>query len=74
MGRLAGYDYRKCTKKFKKLGFEFDRHARGSHEIWWNPKTRARTTIPNHPGDIPEGTMKAILRQSRIDVEMFLKA
>ena len=33
MGRLAGYDYRKNTKKFKKLGFEFDRHARGSHEI-----------------------------------------
>jgi predicted RNA binding protein YcfA (HicA-like mRNA interferase family) len=72
MGRLAGFDYRRCAKKFRKLGFEFDRHARGSHEIWWNPQTRARTTIPNHPGDIPEGTLKAILKQSGIDVDKFL--
>ena len=61
-------------KKLKKLGFEFDRNARGSHEIWWNPVTRARTTIPNHPGDIPEGTMKAILRQSGVEVNSFLNA
>ena len=27
MGRLAGFDYRKCIKKLKKLGFEFDRNA-----------------------------------------------
>jgi predicted RNA binding protein YcfA (HicA-like mRNA interferase family) len=74
MGRLAGFDYRKCVKKLKKLDFEFDRHARGSHEIWWNPQTRARTTIPNHPGDIPEGTMKAILRQSGVDADNFLDA
>jgi len=74
MGRLAGFDYRTCVKKLKKLGFDFDRHARGSHEIWWNPQTRARTTIPNHPGDIPEGTMKAILKQSGVAVETFLDA
>lgn len=74
MGRLAGFDYRKCIKKLKKLGFEFDRNARGSHEIWWNPKTRARTTIPNHPGDIPEGTLKAILNQSGVDINDFLDA
>ena len=74
MGRLAGFNYRKCIKNLKKLGFEFDRNARGSHEIWWNPVTRARTTIPNHPGDIPEGTMKAILRQSGVDVDSFLGA
>ena len=72
MGRLAGFDYRKCIKKLKRLGFEFDRQARGSHEIWWNPQTRARTTIPNHPGDIPEGTMKAILKQASVDTDAFL--
>jgi len=72
MGRLAGFDYRKCIRKLKKLGFEFDRHARGSHEIWWNPHSRARTTIPNHPGDIPEGTLKAILEQAQVDIDKFL--
>jgi len=31
-----------------KAGFEFDRNAKGSHEIWWNPANRKRTTAPNH--------------------------
>ncbi|MCP4489643.1 MAG: type II toxin-antitoxin system HicA family toxin [Gammaproteobacteria bacterium] len=39
MGRLAGFKYRQITKKLKKLGFEFDRQAAGSHEIWFNPNT-----------------------------------
>ena len=36
------------------------------------PKTRKRTTIPNHPGDIPEGTLKAILTQANIAENDFL--
>ncbi len=72
MGRLSGFNYKQCIKKLKKLGFEFDRQASGSHEIWWNQETRMRTTIPNHPGDIPEGTLKAILRQASVGVDDFL--
>lgn len=30
------------------------------------------TTIPNHPGDMPEGTLKAILKQAGIKAEEFL--
>lgn len=74
MGRLAGFNYKTCIRKIKAMGFEFDRSARGSHEIWWNPATKTRTTIPCHPGDIAEGTLKAILRQAGIDPEDFLKA
>jgi len=72
MGRLAGFSYSEVIRKLKNLGFEFDRQAKGSHEIWWNPSTRARTTIPNHPGDIPEGTLRAILRSAGITAERFL--
>ncbi len=74
MSRLAGFKYRQIIKKLKKSGFEFDRQAAGSHEIWYNPKTDRYTTIPNHPGDMPEGTLKAILKQSGIDVNDFFKA
>ncbi|MCB0495913.1 MAG: type II toxin-antitoxin system HicA family toxin [Cyclobacteriaceae bacterium] len=42
--------------------------------MWWNEKTKTYTTIPNHPGDMPEGTLRAILRQANIDPEDFLKA
>jgi len=74
VGRLAGFKYRQIVKKLKKLGFTFDRQAAGSHEIWYNAKTDRYTTIPNHPGDLPEGTLRAILRQSEVSVEQFLKA
>ncbi len=72
MGRLAGFTYREVAKRLRKLGFVFDRQAKGSHEIWLNPNSRARTTLPNHAGDIPEGTLKAILKQAGIDVDIFL--
>lgn len=72
MGRLAGFSYREVTRRLRAFGFQFDRMAKGSHEIWWNPKTRARTTVPNHPGDIPEGTLRAILRAAQVTVEEFL--
>jgi hypothetical protein len=30
--------------------------------------------VPNHPGEMPDGTLRAILKQAGIDPEMFLKA
>jgi len=72
MGRLAGFKYRQVVKKLKKLGFQFNRQAAGSHEIWYNPKANTYTTIPNHGGDLPEGTLRAILKQAQVDPEQFL--
>ena len=72
MGRLSGFSYCEVTKRLRVIGFEFDRRAKGSYEIWWNPMTRKRTTIPNHPGDVPEGTLRAILVQAGVSVEEFL--
>lgn len=73
MGRLSGFKYREIIKKLKKLGFEFHRQAAGSHEIWRNEKSNKYTTIPNHTGDMPEGTLRAILKQAEIEVDDFLK-
>ncbi len=72
MGKLSGFKYRDVVKRLKKLGFEFARQAAGSHEIWFNPKTKRYTTIPNHPKDLPEGTLRAILKQAGISPEEFL--
>jgi len=73
MGRLGGYSYKEIIKRLKVLGFVFDRQAAGSHEIWFNQNTNRYTTIPNHPGDMPEGTLRAILRQAGIEPDKFLK-
>jgi predicted RNA binding protein YcfA (HicA-like mRNA interferase family) len=74
MGRLSGFRYREIIQILKSFGFEFYRQAAGSHEIWLNPTTNRYTTIPNHTGDMPEGTVRAILKQANIDVEDFIKA
>lgn len=72
MGRLSGFRHREIIRRLKQSGFEFDRQAAGSHEIWYNPETSLYTTIPNHPGDMPEGTLRAILKQAGVSVEEFL--
>jgi len=73
MSSLSGFKYREITKKLKKLGFALDRQAAGSHEVWYNPKKNLYTTIPKHTGDMPEGTLRAILNQAHIEVQDFLK-
>ena len=72
MGRLAGFSYRKIVKVLQSFGLVFDRQAAGSHEIWFNPETDRYTTIPNHTGDMPEGTLRAILKQAGIATEDFI--
>jgi predicted RNA binding protein YcfA (HicA-like mRNA interferase family) len=55
--------YRELTRKLRRLGCEFDRQARGDHEIWINPANHQRTTIPNWGRrDFPPGTLYAIIR------------
>ena len=72
MGRLAGLRYREVVSRLKTFGFAFDRQAAGSHEIWYNEKTGRYTTIPNHPGDMPAGVLRAILKEAGIDPQDFL--
>lgn len=74
MGRLSGYKYREIVRILKRFRFEFYRQAAGSHEIWHNPITKKFTTIPNHSGDMPEGTLNAILKQADIKIEDFIKS
>lgn len=67
MGRLSSFRYKAVIKKLTKFGFEFYREAKGSHEIWYSKETDKYTTIPKHRGDMPEGTLRAILKQADID-------
>jgi predicted RNA binding protein YcfA (HicA-like mRNA interferase family) len=73
MGQLGGFRYREIVQRLKQFGFQFDRQAAGSHEIWYNPNTDRYTTIPNHSGNMPEGTLRAILKQAGISATEFLK-
>ena len=72
MTKIPVLTSREVIKGLKKAGFEFDRQAKGSHEIWYNPATKRSTAIPNHPGvEIPKGTLKAILKQVGLSLDEF---
>ncbi|HIJ97427.1 MAG TPA: type II toxin-antitoxin system HicA family toxin [Desulfuromonadales bacterium] len=73
MGRLSGFRYREIVRRLKHFGFAFDRQAAGSHEIWHSEATGRYTTIPNYSGDMPEGTLRAILQQAGISPDEFLQ-
>lgn len=73
MAKLPVLSAREVIQKLKKAGFVFDRHAKGSHEIYYNPVSHRRTVVPNHPGDVPKGTLKAIIKEAGLTVEEFCK-
>jgi len=63
--------YRQLVRKLRKLDCEFMRQSKGSHEIWTNRRNNRSAVVPNHPGDIPPGTLKAILTQLGIERNEF---
>lgn len=57
------------------MGLILEREGKGSHEIWYYPKTDQFTVLPHHGSkDIKEGTLNNVLKQAGIDIEVFLNA
>ena len=71
MGRLSGFSHRKVIARLKKCGLHFDRQAPGSHEVWRN-QHGDMVSIPRYSGDIPEGTLRQILKDAGISPNQFL--
>lgn len=72
MTGLSALNARDVIAKLRAAGFVLDRMAEGSHEIWYNPVTKRRTTVPNHPGTLPKGTLRAIIAQAGMTADEFL--
>ena len=64
------YTPNQVISKFKKLGFIEDRQS-GSHKIFYKPDSKQRAVIPYHLKELPKGTFKAILRESKVSQEEF---
>ena len=62
--------YGELIRKLRKLGVEFRRQAKGSHEVWGNRRTGRYTLIPNHAGkDIKSRTLRQILKDLGLSEE-----
>ncbi|PIQ70151.1 hypothetical protein COV89_02025 [Candidatus Shapirobacteria bacterium CG11_big_fil_rev_8_21_14_0_20_40_12] len=71
MMSLPSVKPKQALKTLVKFGFEIKRQT-GSHIRLIHPDGRA-TTIAMHNRDLPKGTLRAILKQSGISFEEFLK-
>jgi len=71
MGKLPALKPKDVVKTLRKFGFEIKRQT-GSHTRLIHPNGKA-TTVALHNRDLPKGTLRAILRQSEISLEEFVK-
>ena len=63
------YKAREVRQKLLKAGFQIRRQS-GSHLVLRHADGR-QTYVAMHPGDIPQGTLRAILKQAQIAEEEF---
>lgn len=73
MPSISPLPYRIVIKKLRKLGFVYRRATVGSHEVWWNEKTRKTCIVPHHK-EVKPGTLRSIIKQAGVNDEIFLKA
>ena len=71
MSTLPVLSPRQVVAALKKAGFE-ERRQRGSHLFLWHAKREAVATVPMHTGDLPRGTLRAIIRQAGLTDGEFL--
>lgn len=65
------YKARETLAKLQRAGFVIRRQS-GSHAVLRHPDGR-QTYVAMHPGDIPNGTLRAILKQAALSEEDFKK-
>jgi predicted RNA binding protein YcfA (HicA-like mRNA interferase family) len=61
---------RQVVAALKRAGFS-EHHQTGSHLCLLNEDTGRRVTVPIHVGDVPKGTLRAILQQAGLTEEDF---
>lgn len=72
MVKLPSFKPRDLERILLKNGFIIKRQT-GSHRIYHNFKIEKTTVIPYHSKDIPQGTLRSIIKQTGLNEEIFLK-
>ena len=72
MPKLPQLRPKNAMKALQKKGFT-KRPGKGSHVVLKHPDGR-HTVVPIHNKSLSKGTLKAILRQSKVSLEELLKA
>jgi predicted RNA binding protein YcfA (HicA-like mRNA interferase family) len=69
MPKLITITYRELSGKLKRAGYIEVRTSR--HPVFYLASKNLTIPVPKHPGDIPKGTLRAIVREMGISVDEF---
>ena len=69
MPKLVRVSYRQLASKLKRAGYREIRTSR--HPVYYFAEKDITIPVPRHPGDIPIGTLRAIVREMELSVEEF---
>ena len=47
--------------------------SKSSHKQYFNSETKAHTTVPFHSRELAIGTLRSIIRQSQLPIDLFRK-
>jgi len=71
MNKLPAISGRECVKALEKAGFYFKRQT-GSHIVLRRDDPFGQVVVPDHK-ELDRGTLRAIIRQTGLGVDEFLK-
>ena len=69
MPKLVPVSHRELARKLRRAGFVEVRTKR--HPVYFHAEKDLTIPIPMHPGDVPKGTLRSIIREMQISVEEF---
>jgi predicted RNA binding protein YcfA (HicA-like mRNA interferase family) len=69
MPKLAPISHRELARKLKRAGFVLIRTSR--HPVYYSEEKDMTIPIPSHPGDVPKGTLRAIIREMGLSLDEF---
>ncbi|HTK03515.1 MAG TPA: type II toxin-antitoxin system HicA family toxin [Alphaproteobacteria bacterium] len=72
MPKLAQLKPREVEKILLDNGFVVN-VSKSSHKQYFNKNTGAHTTVPFHSKNIAIGTLRSVVRQSQLSIELFRK-
>ncbi len=69
MPKLQRVSYRTLATKLRRAGYREIRTSR--HPVYYLEEDNITIPVPKHPGDVPLGTLRAIVREMGITTEEF---
>ena len=69
MPKLVRISYRKLASKLKRAGYKEIRTSR--HPVYYLAAKNITVPVPRHSGDIPIGTLRAIVHEMGLSVDEF---